>query len=356
MTAPLWFCAPAGDPARDFRATLPAEWSAAHEPTRVVTHGHWADLGRRMGALREPETWVLTPPALGVSGAIVSALARLPVQLVLNLTPPPWALPRWHPVWARVPADYPFPAHRALLGAAHRVIVAEPAGLPPVLGATRRGDGAGGEGEGAPPPGRSAQEPGPAPTLVIPDALGKLPAPPRRPLGRPLTLAWCGSPGEVGDLGELVIGLAAYLALDDTARMAFLGAPPSPELIGPRVRAALGWYSLDHTLDALTQLAPDCVLLPLAADPGAGLRGHRAVLLAAAMGAALLVSARGPIAGELRHGAEAYLVEDGQWCEALENLAHAPALREQLAEGLREWVSRRRTLEQTGPLWAAAVR
>jgi hypothetical protein len=321
------FIAPAGDAVHDFRARLPARWLAEREgwPAEAAT---WEELPRRLQSALPPQLWLLSPPALGLPGALVTALAQLPIRVCVNLSPPPWCLPPWHPVWARVPRDYAFPVHRRLLRMAERAIVHDAAVLPALEG---------------------------RPAVVIPDALAELPPEPARPGDRPLTLAWLGSGSHGGDLALVLEPLRALLARG-AARVVFLGAPVPRALAEFGAEAEPGWTALAGCLERLAALAPDALLLPLADEPANEYRGGSALLLAGAVGAAVIASARGPYARLLRPGAEALLVADAPaaWAGALAELA-VPGRRAALAAALRAWVARGRLLAHTGPAWARAL-
>jgi hypothetical protein len=364
MTAPIWFVAPAHDAVLDFRAVLPAEWMRrAGWPAGYAT---WGELPRRLQDSRHPQSWVLSPPALGLPGALLAALDRLPIRLIVNFSPPPWALPAWHPVWQRVPRDYAFPVHRALAARAACLIVHDAAVLP-ALEAPQPAVAPPGEGEHSgpprerPAPGQDRPDVGPAEAgprrAVIPDALGPLPAVPDRDPGRPIEVAWVGSTTHAGDLPLLVAPLRTLLAEEPRVRVTFLGAPAPAGLSGARVTARTEWEPLAACLDRLRALAPDVIVLPLAESPGNAYRGGTAALLAGAVGAAVIASARGPFARELHPGTEALLVDDdaAAWWGALRALVRAPERRAALGRNLRAWVERTRTLTQTGPQWAEAL-
>jgi glycosyltransferase involved in cell wall biosynthesis len=197
-----------------------------------------------------------------------------------------------------------------------------------------------------------------ADAVVIPDAIPALPAVPDRPPGRGLEIVWVGSATHTADVAMVVDPVRTFLTEEPGARITFLGAGvPRGLNPGPRVTGRPAWDSLATCMGRLQDMAPDVVVLPLVDHPANAMRGGTAALLAAACGAAVIASARGPYARDLRHGHTARLVADSPdaWLAALRTMAHMPALRDALAVGLRAWVRTTRTMDHTGPLWAAAV-
>jgi glycosyltransferase involved in cell wall biosynthesis len=197
------------------------------------------------------------------------------------------------------------------------------------------------------------------PVAVIPPTLPPLADLPRaRPrAGRGLRIGWVGSGTHLGDLeliGPAVLDLLARCP--DVTFVLGSSFVPAWAQVHPRIERLFvgGMVSVMNYYRLLAALQLDIFLCPILAYPWNETKPCLKPLEAAGLGLPVIASRVGHYGEDLVDGETALLVENTPqaWLAALLRLVADADLRAHLAARGLEWAATR-TIESTGPLWAA---
>jgi glycosyltransferase involved in cell wall biosynthesis len=196
---------------------------------------------------------------------------------------------------------------------------------------------------------------------VMPQALPPLDELPRRPTpGEPrgIRLGWVGTSSHLGDLELIGPAVGALLARHPDVTVVLAGPSLPPWAVAlrgsPQVELHPGWVRTPAYYRWVASLALDGFLAPLAAIPFNLVKPCLKPLEAAGLGLPVIASRVGSYAEDLEHEETALLVENTTeaWLAALTRVVEDAALRAHLTARGLAWAATR-TIEQTGPLWAA---
>jgi glycosyltransferase involved in cell wall biosynthesis len=194
--------------------------------------------------------------------------------------------------------------------------------------------------------------------LALPP-LDQLPRPALRGDRPGVRIGWVGTGAHAGDLA--MIRPAVLDCLARRPDVTFVLAGGSCELPwvwalrdDPQIELHSGHVYLPAYYRWLASLDLDVFVTPLVDHPWNAVKPVSKPLEAAGLGLPVVASRVGTYADELRHEATALLVENTTeaWLAALLRMVEDADLRAQLATGGRAWAATR-TIEQTGPQWAA---
>jgi glycosyltransferase involved in cell wall biosynthesis len=197
--------------------------------------------------------------------------------------------------------------------------------------------------------------------ILMPQALPPLDELPRRPTPwehRGIRIGWVGGQAHLGDLELIGPAVRALLVRHPDVTLVLAGPSLPPWALAlrgsPQVELHPGWVRTPAYYRWVASLGLDAFLAPLAAIPFNVVKPCLKPLEAAGLGIPVIASAVGSYAEDLTHEETAVLVENrtNDWLAAMTRLVEDAALRAHLTARGLAWAATR-TIEQTGPLWAA---
>jgi glycosyltransferase involved in cell wall biosynthesis len=170
-------------------------------------------------------------------------------------------------------------------------------------------------------------------------------------------IGWVGSTshGLEGDFGAMLPVLRRTLEACPEVSLVFMGWHP-PEIEGWPRTTWMEWVPIESYYEALADLELDIFVAPLA-DTRFNLGKSPVKLLeAGALGWAIIASPHGPYRNVLQEDCTGLYAATGpEWAAALQRLIVEPETRHRLGQAVQTYVRRNHTMDQTGPLWAAAL-